>query len=195
MDLRVEKTKRGIVNAFLELRAKKPLEKITVKELCQRAMIHKSTFYSHYADVYALSETLEREVVASILEGIAKPEAVFEDPAAFTRELMLGYLAQENLLATLFSGDASGRLARRLEESIKALAFSAYPQYRDDPARNTALSYCIHGGYHTFLENKRYGAETVAPLIAQLSRAGMELGRPAPAREDVGDAEPASPTR
>lgn len=177
MDLRVEKTKRSIVNAFLELRAKQPLEKITVKELCRRAMIHKSTFYSHYNDVYALSETLEREVVASILAGIARPENVFEDPAAFTRELLMGYLAQEQLLATLFSGDASGRLARQLEESIKALAFAAYPQYRDDPARNTVLSYCIYGGYHAFLENRRYGTETVAPLIAHLSQAGMELGR------------------
>ena len=33
MDLRIEKTERGIKNAFIELRSKKPLEKITVKEL------------------------------------------------------------------------------------------------------------------------------------------------------------------
>ena len=51
MDLRVTKTQRAIRAAFLELREKKPLEKITVKELCQRAEIHKSTFYDHYADV------------------------------------------------------------------------------------------------------------------------------------------------
>ena len=31
MDLRVKKTETAIKNAFLELRAKKPLEKITVK--------------------------------------------------------------------------------------------------------------------------------------------------------------------
>ena len=34
MDIRIEKTEKAIKNAFLELRAKKPLEKITVKELC-----------------------------------------------------------------------------------------------------------------------------------------------------------------
>ena len=33
MDLRVTKTQRAIRAAFLELREKKPLEKITVKEL------------------------------------------------------------------------------------------------------------------------------------------------------------------
>ena len=44
MDIRIEKTERAIRNAFLELRAAKPLEKITVKELCSLACINKSTF-------------------------------------------------------------------------------------------------------------------------------------------------------
>ena len=40
MDLRKERTKRSIINAFIELRANRPLEKITVKELSERAMIN-----------------------------------------------------------------------------------------------------------------------------------------------------------
>ena len=47
MDLRIVKTKKAIINAFLALRAKRPLEKITVRELCEMAMVNKSTFYSH----------------------------------------------------------------------------------------------------------------------------------------------------
>ena len=58
MDLRIVKTKKAIINAFLSLRAKRPLEKITVKELCEMAIINKSTFYSHYADIYELSDSL-----------------------------------------------------------------------------------------------------------------------------------------
>ena len=54
MDLRIEKTEKGIKNAFIELRSKKPLEKITVRELCEIARINKSTFYSHYKDIYDL---------------------------------------------------------------------------------------------------------------------------------------------
>ena len=51
MDLRIEKTENAIRNAFIQLRAKKALEKITIKELCEAALIHKSTFYSHYRDI------------------------------------------------------------------------------------------------------------------------------------------------
>ncbi len=41
MDLRIIKTKKAIINAFLALRAKRPLEKITVRELCEMAMVNK----------------------------------------------------------------------------------------------------------------------------------------------------------
>ena len=54
MDLRTEKTERSILNAFIGLRAQKPLEKITVKELCQAAGINRGTFYAHYTDLYDL---------------------------------------------------------------------------------------------------------------------------------------------
>ena len=38
MDLRIEKTRQSIVNAFIALRSGKPLEKITVKELCENLL-------------------------------------------------------------------------------------------------------------------------------------------------------------
>ena len=97
MDLRVEKTERGIKNAFIELRSRKPLEKITVKELCELAYINKSTFYSHYKDIYELSDSMEEEVVRSITNSISHPEYIMENPAEFTRELFLAYLSQNSL--------------------------------------------------------------------------------------------------
>ena len=80
MDLRIEKTERGIKNAFIELRSRKPLEKITVKELCESARINKSTFYAHYKDIYDLSDAMEEEVVQSIANSIQHPEYLLEHP-------------------------------------------------------------------------------------------------------------------
>ena len=82
MDLRIEKTEKGIRNAFIELRSRKPLEKITIKELCEHAYINKSTFYSHYKDIYDLSERMEEEVVSSITNSISHPEYIMENPAS-----------------------------------------------------------------------------------------------------------------
>ena len=44
MDIRIQKTEAAIKRAFTELRAQRPVEKISVKELCQLAQINKSTF-------------------------------------------------------------------------------------------------------------------------------------------------------
>ena len=129
MDLRVKKTEGSIQQAFLDLRRQKPLEKITVKELCQRAAIHKSTFYGHYEDLYALSDALETQVVEQVIFGLRHPEYVFERPAQFTRELFQGYRAQDERIQILFSGSRSGRMVEKVEESVKQLVFRQHPEY------------------------------------------------------------------
>ena len=82
MDLRIERTKRSIINAFIELRAKKPLEKITVKELSELAYINKATFYSHFHDIYDLSEQLEEEAIMNILKNLTLVSSLFKNVAA-----------------------------------------------------------------------------------------------------------------
>ena len=51
MDIRIEKTGRAIEKAFMELRARQPLEKIRIKDLCTLAKVNKSTFYAHYEEI------------------------------------------------------------------------------------------------------------------------------------------------
>jgi len=66
LDQREIKTKRAIKNAFLMLRAQKPIEKITIRELAALAEISKATFYLHYQDIYDLSEQIGKEVLTNI---------------------------------------------------------------------------------------------------------------------------------
>ena len=80
MDLREKKTMRSIYNAFLEIRSKKDIEKVTVKELCDKAEISKATFYLHYRDIYDLSETLQKDVVKEILSHVNDPGDMIYDP-------------------------------------------------------------------------------------------------------------------
>lgn len=175
MDIRVEKTRRSIINAFLALRARKPLEKITVKELCGQAMINKSTFYDHYRDIYDLSDKLETEVVSSVLAGLSGPKRLIEEPEEFTRELFLGYLSQDRLIQTLFSGNQSGRLAGKIEAMIKEMLFEACPQYRDDPEANVRITCCVYGGYHAFFENRKYGEEAVIRTLGRIAAETVRL--------------------
>ena len=53
-DLRVVKTKNLIYKALIELMKEKTFEEIKVSDICNKAMINRSTFYAHYTDKYEL---------------------------------------------------------------------------------------------------------------------------------------------
>lgn len=153
-DLRILKTEQAIRNAFIKLRAKKPLEKITVKELCSLALINKSTFYSHYEDIYALSEKIEQETVDSIIGSIAHlKDYTTESSDIFTRELCLSFMSQISLIEILFSGREQSHLGSRLDHALKDVIFRKYPEYKKDSGKQILLSYTILGTYHAYLSN------------------------------------------
>ncbi len=168
MDLRKVKTEKAIKEAFFQLRSKKSLEQMTVKELCHAAQINKSTFYCYYDDLYALSDALERETVAQILRSISHSEDYsVENPESFAREICVACIAHIALTQTLFSGLDGGRLALRLEEEIKELIFEKYPHFREDPQKCVLLSFCIQGAHHAYLNNPGVPPEI---LIAEIEK-------------------------
>lgn len=58
-DLRVIKTKNLIYKSFIELAKKYGYQKITVKNLCDKAMINRNTFYLHFQN----KDDLVREMI------------------------------------------------------------------------------------------------------------------------------------
>ena len=47
-DRRVQYTRRALQESLVSLMREKPLQKISVKEICARADINRSTFYVHF---------------------------------------------------------------------------------------------------------------------------------------------------
>ncbi len=175
MDIRTVKTNNSIINAFLELRAKKKIEKITVKELCEKAMINKSTFYSYYTDIYNLSEFLENQVTSMIIANLEHPEYVFTNIKEFEYELFCAYISQESLLQTLFSGSRENQLIYKIEESLKETIFEVQPDYKDNVIANIILTYGIYGAFYTFKKYRKFGDKKVIEVIANLSEKANEL--------------------
>ncbi len=172
MDKRIEKTQKAIKEAFMELRTKKPLEKISVKELCDIAYINKSTFYSHYEDIYALSDAIEQEIVLSIISSIPKDlDYTFQNPEVFTREVTLAFINYMPQITIIFSGKNQSHLASHLEKIIKKLIYSKYPDYKNNIEGNILLSYCIHGAYNASLSNPDADTETIIRVLEKAVKA------------------------
>ena len=70
MDHRARVTKMLIRKAFTDLLKSKPIQNISVRELCAQAGINRGTFYMHYPDIYALLESLEEDMMKDFQEAL-----------------------------------------------------------------------------------------------------------------------------
>lgn len=107
-DLRVRKTVSAIRNTFTSMLLEMPFEKITVKSLCERALINKTTFYRYYPvleDLLAEVQSEYAQPYAERTKGMRYPD----DIENLIREF-LTYSSQQGPLydAILSSGTYAG---------------------------------------------------------------------------------------
>jgi Bacterial regulatory proteins, tetR family len=63
-DLRVRRTRKLLQQAFIECTIEKGFAALTVRDITERAMVNRSTFYHHYLDKYDLLEQSINEMLA-----------------------------------------------------------------------------------------------------------------------------------
>ena len=72
--------KETIIEVFLQLLNEKRFEKLTVREIVQKARISRSTFYLHFADKYELLEDVRRALNDRFLSFYQHEQSNFEKP-------------------------------------------------------------------------------------------------------------------
>ena len=75
-----EATSRAIMDAFWSLYRDLPVEKITVKAICEKAGCNRSTFYEYYTDSYSVLEAIEEELLDYVRRKLTE-----ELPASLAR--------------------------------------------------------------------------------------------------------------
>lgn len=70
-------TKKAIVESFLHLLGKKPIDKITVRDVVDHCGINRNTFYYYFQDIYAVLEEISR-IVADALPHEASLSVTIE---------------------------------------------------------------------------------------------------------------------
>lgn len=75
--------------AMLELMNTTPFDKITVRLICQKAEVNRSTFYAHYADIYDMIEQMETNLQKELLKNYSASEKVIP----FSQESFVTFLA------------------------------------------------------------------------------------------------------
>lgn len=85
---RFRETELRMESAMLKLMESTEFEKITVKKLCEKAKVNRSTFYAHFTDIYDMLGKMERELSRELLESFADKE----DYDIFSQESFLYFL-------------------------------------------------------------------------------------------------------
>ena len=99
-DRRIGRTRTMLHEALLSLLSEKPLESITVRELCERADVNRKTFYNHYLDLDTLLDELEDELVDRFSEQLdVRQQLLYADnPTRFFEKLIDEIEKNEGLL-------------------------------------------------------------------------------------------------
>lgn len=179
MDLRTRRTLRSLRTAFLEMRRELPLERVTVRALCERAEVSKATFYLHYHSVYDLSAELQAALVREVVDSLENPDALLEDPRAFTRELFDSFVSHAPEIDSLFSRGQEHALTEQVERALLERVLAARPQLAEDRRFCALLTYQVHGAHATYMRHARAGSpeerEAVIDAIADASDAVARL--------------------
>lgn len=111
-DPRVRYTEMIIKKAFLEFLQQKPMSKITVREICEKAEINRSTFYKHYLDCYDLMDKLKEEALEQFDVLMAGTEGCEVMPAILS---ILRTIQNNKVLISLITqGSGSGEFTHQI---------------------------------------------------------------------------------
>ena len=121
LDLRIEKTYLSLHNAFTALLEEKRFEAFTVNELCERAMIRRTTFYKHFADKYEYFAFYMKEICAGFQDQLP-PDAMkgnINDYFVHMSRKLLRFIEQhEKLVINISSSNVFPVLVDSLMEHI-----------------------------------------------------------------------------
>ena len=118
-DHRTRYTKKVICECFLELLNDQPIQKITVKAICEKADINRSTFYRYYRDAYDLMEQIADDLWEEFRKQVV--DLAFPDPQR-ALEVMFSAIKNDRLpYMTLLSQNTGIDYFSRMVENSYAL--------------------------------------------------------------------------
>ena len=176
-DARVRYTKRVLKESFLSLLCKKPINKITVKEVCERAELNRATFYSHYSDCFDLLEKIEQEILKAFKEALCLIEGF--DVSALISAIYKIVEQHENACRVLIFRGASPSLLKRMIDLAKDTSIATWKRQLSNASAaememlfmhlSNGLTNVVLGGYD------KYSREEVVSFVNRIAKTSLSL--------------------
>jgi AcrR family transcriptional regulator len=185
-DRRVKYTKMVLREGLVKLLHTTPIDKITVKRICEAADVNRSTFYAHYTDQYDLLRQIEQELLGDIrasLEGYNYVE--YEEESFQIMIRIFEYVVENAELCRVLLGENGDRLVQK--EIMALVQQTGMRAWREknllgDELMGYALTFGLNGGLGLVQKwlsgGMKQSAREVAEMVIGLTYHGLSAFAP-----------------
>lgn len=120
-----EQTKQNLLDAFWSLYCEKRIEKITVKDITNKAGYNRGTFYEYFKDVYDVLDHIENSLIPTLdeLPPVLTPSITLGMPLEQFFEL---YKQNRKYYSVLLGEKGDPAFAGKLKNSIKPMIMKIF---------------------------------------------------------------------
>jgi len=176
MDRRKQYTRMVLKDSLMTLLKTKQLSAITVKEICGRADVNRSTFYAHYQDSFDLMEQIEEEIITDLISYLNQYNFAEEEESLQMTEKLLEYIASRyDTCQTLLNENNEPTFERRIMDVVQQFLMKNWLDQHgiDTDISEYAGTFLIGGGIYVikhWLENNMdQPVEQIARLINSIT--------------------------
>ncbi len=113
-------TKQAIKESFLKIAAKKPIRKITVRDVVEDCGLNRNTFYYYFSDIYALLEDLLVTETERAVRTCRETESIGEGFAVLFGWIEENYDAFRNIYAEIGRDSVEYAISKVFDREILA---------------------------------------------------------------------------
>ncbi|MBK9750868.1 MAG: TetR/AcrR family transcriptional regulator [Chloroflexi bacterium] len=118
-DLRVRRTRKLVWEALMELILERDFDFVTVNDICERAMVHRTTFYNHFQDKFDLLASGMATMYEEFTTELASPLEAYErldpdHPPAYFVQLFQHILDNKLFYTAMLTGRGVNPFRERL---------------------------------------------------------------------------------
>lgn len=117
-----EKTRNNLVNAFWDLYCEKDINKITIKEITDRAGYNRATFYIYFKNVQQVLDYVESRLYKQMQMGNSYSPPSFEQAQEHLQQAILQLDENRRFLCVLLSENGDPRFAKAFHEHFRRMA-------------------------------------------------------------------------
>ena len=178
-DRRVVYTKMVLKQSLLDLLRVRPIEKITVKDICLKADVNRGTFYTHFRDPFDLLDQIENELFDEILVSIdssLKADAI----SGLLGRIFESIVKNSDLCTVLFSDFGDKIFLRRIMNIARDRSIAEWkkmiPAVKDEQMALLYLFYangCVALIQHWVTSGMKESPQELSDMIEKLSLSGL----------------------